>query len=495
MLDLTHRHKVLLYILIVILPTFLISFIIWEKQKNILFSKHEKEAVYMLDIHQSQIDRLISETKTRMETMALFIDQENNPNQIQRALKETLQQEPRFTGLYIANADGTIKIGTQPVPLHHDISSEKCFQSALATKKTAISEVHDKKLITICTPIVNQQKDVNGVLYATLSINYIQNIMNVLSPDLYIVVSDTKNNFLFSAGEKEKDASEKSVQTDITQLPWVLKASVAPVKPLEISQVVLTYAAIVYIFFNIIFLLIQYYLLKRKARLEEEKIKAQKLELVGTLAASTAHEIRNPLTGISGFIQLLKKKYQSEEDQHYFSVIEKEIDRINEIVSEFLVLGKPTAHKHKLYDLNQIIDEVMPIIKSEINLHRTNFQVHMDRHNPIRIYCTKNHIKQVLLNLTKNALEAMDMNGSLELIVKKEANLAVIKVIDTGKGIPEKMMEKIFDPFFTMKDSGTGLGLAICKRIVDMYDGTIEIESKLNVGTTVTIKLPLSNKS
>jgi len=80
--------------------------------------------------------------------------------------------------------------------------------------------------------------------------------MNVLSPDLYIVVSDTKNNFLFSAGEKEKDASEKSVQTDITQLPWVLKASVAPVKPLEISQVVLTYAAIVYIFFNIIFLLI-----------------------------------------------------------------------------------------------------------------------------------------------------------------------------------------------------------------------------------------------
>jgi two-component system, sporulation sensor kinase D len=89
----------------------------------------------------------------------------------------------------------------------------------------------------------------------------------------------------------------------------------------------------------------------------------------------------------------------------------------------------------------------------------------------------------------------MDMNGSLELIVKKEANLAVIKVIDTGKGIPEKMMEKIFDPFFTMKDSGTGLGLAICKRIVDMYDGTIEIESKLNVGTTVTIKLPLSNKS
>lgn len=164
-------------------------------------------------------------------------------------------------------------------------------------------------------------------------------------------------------------------------------------------------------------------------------------------------------------------------------------------MSEFLVLGKPTAHQHKPYDLNQIIDEVMPIIKSEINLHRTNFQVHMDRRDPIRIYCTKDHIKQVLLNLTKNALEAMDMNGSLELIVKKEANLAVIKVIDTGKGIPEKMMEKIFDPFFTMKDSGTGLGLAICKRIVDMYDGTIEIESKLNVGTTVTIKLPLSNKS
>lgn len=491
MLKRKQQQQYLLYFFIVLLPTAIFSYSIWDKQENMIKNEHRREAFYMINIHKDQIDRLINETIARMETMALFIDQVDDEKHIQKVLADTVMQEPRFDGLYIVNLNGSVKMGTQKLADQIILQSNRCLKTALETKKTSVSDMPNNHLITMCTPIVHQNNKVNSLLYATLRIDYIKNIMNVLSPDLYIVVKNTDNEFIFNTGEKPADPQKEYVETDLSQLPWVLKAADTPIKPAEISQVIVPYAAIVFIFLNVVFLLIQYYLLKRNAKLEKERIEAQKLELIGTLAASTAHEIRNPLTGISGFIQLLKKKYQSEEDQQYFSIIEQEINRINEIVSEFLVLGKPTAHKHKHYNLIQIIDEVSPIIQSECNLHHATLQIKMDRSEPIWIYCTKDHIKQVILNLTKNALEAVDReDGALTIAAHREEELAVIQVMDNGKGIPDDLLEKIFDPFFTMKDNGTGLGLAICKRIVDMYDGDIHINSSIHQGTTVTLKFP-----
>lgn len=174
---------------------------------------------------------------------------------------------------------------------------------------------------------------------------------------------------------------------------------------------------------NILFILVLYYLLKRQTQLERSENEAQKLELIGTLAASTAHEIRNPLTGISGFIQLLQKKYKGEEDQLYFSIIEQEIKRINQIVSEFLVLGKPTAEKWELNSLQDIIGEIMPIIYSEGNLYNVEVELQYLTEQPLLVKCTKDHIKQVILNVAKNGLESMPEGGKLtiswELWIKK----------------------------------------------------------------------------
>ena len=227
--------------------------------------------------------------------------------------------------------------------------------------------------------------------------------------------------------------------------------------------------------------------------MEQSQIDAQKVELVGTLAASTAHEIRNPLTGIKGFIQLLQEKYKDSEDQYYFSVIDIEIQRINEIVSEFLVLGKPTAHHHAVNDLNAIILELSPLLGSEANLYNTELDLKLNK-EPLYIFCTKDHIKQVLLNLVKNALEAIDkQEGKVTIAVRKFDGNAQIKVTDTGKGMPQEVQSKLFHPFFTMKDTGTGLGLVVCKRIITMYKGTISIKSVPNKGTEVTIMLPLTD--
>lgn len=218
----------------------------------------------------------------------------------------------------------------------------------------------------------------------------------------------------------------------------------------------------------------------------------QKLELVGTLAASTAHEIRNPLTGIKGLVTLLSEKHKEEEDQFYFSIIQKEIQRINEIVSEFLILGKPTSVKQHTYDLKDIVKEVSLIIQSEANLHGIQFITVMeDKNIPIR--CSKDHIKQVILNITKNAFDAMKQGDTLTIEVGARNDKAQVRITDTGIGMPEEVKKKIFDPFFTNKETGTGLGLVVCKRIMDMYDGDISITSTEGKGTVVHIFLPLAS--
>jgi len=213
------------------------------------------------------------------------------------------------------------------------------------------------------------------------------------------------------------------------------------------------------------------------------------LELL-QLVPPTKSVIRNPLTGIKGLVALLKEKYKDEQDQFYFSIIEQEIERINEIVSEFLILGKPTATIEQTYDVRTILNEVALIIQSEANLHNIVFHLHLPDH-PVHIRCSKDHMKQVVLNITKNAIEAMTSGDTLTISVTNNETHAQLQIIDTGKGIPKHIQKHLFHPFFTNKDTGTGLGLVICKRIIEMYNGHIFINSIENEGTTVHIEIPL----
>jgi two-component system, sporulation sensor kinase D len=209
------------------------------------------------------------------------------------------------------------------------------------------------------------------------------------------------------------------------------------------------------------------------------------------LAASTAHEIRNPLTGIKGLIQLLSEKYTNAQDQYYFSVINDEISRINEIVSEFLILGKPTAQKTETLDLRNIIKDLVPLIISEANLHNVHFQSSLPD-EPVMVNCTKDQMKQVILNITKNAFESMENGGELTIKLNRLPTKCQLKIIDTGSGIPDSEIVKIFNPFYTSKDTGTGLGLVVCRRILQSSGGEIFITSKENKGTQVDIFLPLN---
>ena len=216
--------------------------------------------------------------------------------------------------------------------------------------------------------------------------------------------------------------------------------------------------------------------------------RSEKLALVGQMAAGIAHEIRNPLTSIKGFIQLFKEKYTSEEE--YFNLILSELERINLIVGEFLVLAKPTAVVFKDREIKSLIKDVVTLINTQAIMNNVQIFVELESDIPM-IVCEENQLKQVFINILKNAIEAMPNGGMIDVKVKaKEKDKVSICFIDQGPGIPEDRIPKLGEAFYTTKEKGTGLGLMTSYKIIENHDGKLKISSKINEGTTVEVILP-----
>ncbi|WP_338448775.1 ATP-binding protein [Niallia oryzisoli] len=216
--------------------------------------------------------------------------------------------------------------------------------------------------------------------------------------------------------------------------------------------------------------------------------KSEKLALVGQMAAGIAHEIRNPLTSIKGFLQLFKAKYT--DDQEHFELVLSELDRINLIISEFLVLAKPTAMEFKDREIKHLIKDVVTLVNTQAILNNVQIFVEFEADIPT-IVCEENHLKQVFINILKNAIEAMPNGGNIDVKVNKlEIDKVSIKFIDHGIGIPADRIPTLGEPFYTTKEKGTGLGLMTSFKIIENHDGELKISSKLNEGTTVEVILP-----
>ena len=222
-------------------------------------------------------------------------------------------------------------------------------------------------------------------------------------------------------------------------------------------------------------------------RMDELLRRSEKLNTVGQLAAGVAHEIRNPLTTLRGFLQL--QQQTNKLNQRHIDIMLSELDRINLIVSEFLILAKPQATKFRVQDVRFILGDVISLLDSQAHLCNIVFNTSFDS-EPCEVSCEENHLKQVFINLLKNAIEAMPKGGDIEIEVRKQPDCIVITIRDHGVGIPEEMIPKLGDPFVTSKETGTGLGIMISQRIIQSHQGTMEIRSTVGKGTTVTINLP-----
>ncbi|MFB5191261.1 PAS domain-containing protein [Alicyclobacillus fastidiosus] len=215
---------------------------------------------------------------------------------------------------------------------------------------------------------------------------------------------------------------------------------------------------------------------------------SEKLSVAGQLAAGIAHEIRNPLTVLKGFVQILSCKAQGK-DKQYFGLMKSELSRIEAIVSELLFLAKPQCTTFQRQDIRVILDEVLTLLGSEATMNCISISALLDSDLPL-INCEANQLKQVFINIIKNAIEAMPDGGQISISSTIQNGGVCLRFTDEGEGIPPQSLAKIGEPFYTTKPDGTGLGVMVSQKIILAHNGTMNISSLVGQGTTVTVFLP-----
>jgi two-component system sensor histidine kinase AtoS len=227
-------------------------------------------------------------------------------------------------------------------------------------------------------------------------------------------------------------------------------------------------------------------------RLMIQVMRADRLAALGELTAGIAHEIRNPLTSIRGFMQYLQDCDSMEEWRRYGPLIIREVDSLNHIVSELLAFGRPQPPRIGRVRVENLVEEMAFLARGKSHAH-----IGLDFAPAIpEIEADGEALKQALLNLLINAIQAIPEDGSVVVAIRTQDEAqddacVSIKVSDDGVGVAPEDVAKVFDPFFSTKPTGTGLGLAMVHRIVDAHHGTITFDSRLGMGTVVEIRLPV----
>ena len=224
-----------------------------------------------------------------------------------------------------------------------------------------------------------------------------------------------------------------------------------------------------------------------RKHLERQIARLDRLTVIGEMAAGISHEVRNPLTTVRGFLQRLSEKTECNSFKEYFEIMIGEIDRANSIISEFLTIGRTHAPGRKVHNLNTIVSVLYPLIEADAIGQDKRVLLELD--NVPNFFVDDKEIRQIILNLARNGLEAMTAGGVLTLKTYTKAEQVVLSVQDKGCGIPPYVMEKIGTPFFTTKEQGTGLGLAVCYGIASRHKASIHIDSSSS-GTTMSVKFP-----
>jgi len=230
-----------------------------------------------------------------------------------------------------------------------------------------------------------------------------------------------------------------------------------------------------------------------KKKLENEIGRLDRLNIVGEMAASIGHEIRNPLTTVRGYLQMFGMKNKYAEHKEQISTMIEELDRANLIITEFLSLAKNKVINFQHANLNEIIHALLPLLQADA-LHRGK-EIKVELGDIPSLALDKKEIRQLLMNLVRNAEEAMLSNGTIVIKTGLDDGQVFLSVKDSGQGIPKDIIDKLGTPFFTTKDSGTGLGLPVCYRIAERHNAKIEIKTGPN-GTTFFVKFkPIDNDS
>lgn len=226
---------------------------------------------------------------------------------------------------------------------------------------------------------------------------------------------------------------------------------------------------------------------------KDQLVQSEKLAALGTMAAGIAHEIRNPLTSLQLFVQMMAERFDDHEFRDKFTqIVPPEIERLNRIVNDLVSFSKPSKLTREPIQLNEILEKTVRL--SEISFKKGNVKVVKEFTEVPKVLVDQQQIMQVILNILMNGAQAMPSGGTLTVRTYQDpaGGRVAVDISDTGVGISEENLKKMFSPFFTTKEGGTGLGLAITRRIIDEHKGEIKIKSKVGEGTTFSVLLPIA---
>ncbi len=236
--------------------------------------------------------------------------------------------------------------------------------------------------------------------------------------------------------------------------------------------------------------------LTEQKNLEKQILQAERLATIGKMAAKVAHEIRNPLSSISLNAELLEDEVGSydgvntAEAKTLLKSIIAEIDRVTALTEEYLQFSRLPESQLVHGNVNEVIEEIVELLRHGLAKKKIEIECPVQKAR-LEIRFDRVQIRRALLNIIRNAIDAMPKGGKLKIWLEKKDQKALIHIEDTGIGISDHELQKIFDPFFTTKDFGTGLGLAIVQQIIDEHNGQISCQSRVGEGTTFSIALPL----
>lgn len=233
-----------------------------------------------------------------------------------------------------------------------------------------------------------------------------------------------------------------------------------------------------------------------KRHLEEQLIRSQKMENIGTLAAGIAHEVGNPLTSISSLVQVIQRTTDDTFAKDKLELVKNQINRIAKIIRELVDFARPSHYEEKWVDLNKMISEAVNITRYGKKARHVNFKLELQDNLPL-IKVVPDQLIQVFINIIINSLDAIESDhGEITLLSRADSKQVYAVIKDTGKGIHEEEIDKIFDPFYTTKKvgEGTGLGLWVSYGIIKNFGGNITVDSVVGRGTSVLISLPIKQR-
>ena len=270
-----------------------------------------------------------------------------------------------------------------------------------------------------------------------------------------------------------------------------LFVSVLNSTPIELQHLLLIVISIVILtlMLTLSIYLIEY--MRSTAVLRLELVKAEKLSIVSELAASVAHEVRNPLTVVRGFVQLIGNSTDSTDSQRkeYMNLVLAELDRAQSIITDYLgIAGQNQMLKEKI-NLTKTLNEITMLMTSYANFKTVRFNCEIEKN--LYVFGDRSKLKQVFINIIKNSIEAVpSIDGIVTIKAEVKEELIYIKISDNGVGMTKEQIERLGEPYYSLKENGTGLGLTVTYSIIKSHGGSVKYSSELNKGTVAVVRLP-----